>query len=83
MIDQAHSVWLIECNSNPCLELSCPLLGKIIPPMVENTFKICLDSIFTPPLNFTPKSQEYYENINEENRFELVYDERTDISSKK
>lgn len=51
--------------------------------MVENTFRICLDPIFIPPLNFAPKSQEYYENINEENRFELVYDERMDIASKK
>lgn len=34
MIDEAYNVWLIECNSNPCLELSCPLLGKIIPKMV-------------------------------------------------
>lgn len=45
-------------------------------------FRICLDPIFVPPLNFAPKCQEYYENINEENRFELVYDERTDIATK-
>jgi tubulin polyglutamylase TTLL1 len=34
MIDANYNVWLIEVNSNPCLELSCPLLGSIIPKMV-------------------------------------------------
>lgn len=42
--------------------------------MVQNTFRICLDPIFVPPLSFTPKCQEYYENINELNKYELVYD---------
>ncbi len=35
--------------------------------MVENSFRICLDPIFVPPLSFAPKSQEYYDNINEAN----------------
>ena len=34
MIDSNLDVWLIEINTNPCLELSCPLLGSIIPKMV-------------------------------------------------
>lgn len=37
MIDADFKIYLIEINSNPCLELSCPLLGSIIPKMVENT----------------------------------------------
>lgn len=36
MIDADFNVWLIEVNTNPCLEISCPLLGSIIPKMVEN-----------------------------------------------
>lgn len=39
MIDANIEVWLIEINTNPCLELSCPLLGCIIPKMVENTLE--------------------------------------------
>jgi D-alanine-D-alanine ligase-like ATP-grasp enzyme len=31
MIDDTFKVYLIEANTNPCLELSCPLLAKIIP----------------------------------------------------
>lgn len=39
MIDADLEVWLIEINTNPCLELSCPLLGAIIPKMVENALE--------------------------------------------
>ena len=39
MIDEDYKPWLIEINTNPCLELSCPLLSKLIPPIIENTFK--------------------------------------------
>ena len=39
MIDHDLNVWLIEINTNPCLEISCPLLGSIIPKMVENALE--------------------------------------------
>jgi len=31
MIDELFKVWLIEINTNPCLEQSAPLLSRIIP----------------------------------------------------
>ncbi len=34
MIDAALDVWLIEVNTNPCLEESSPLLEMLIPRMV-------------------------------------------------
>ena len=34
MIDVNYNVWLIEVNTNPCLELSSKLLGRIIPTML-------------------------------------------------
>lgn len=49
MIDENFNTWLIEVNTNPCLELSCPLLARIIPAMVENALKIALDPVFRPP----------------------------------
>jgi D-alanine-D-alanine ligase-like ATP-grasp enzyme len=39
MIDENYSVWLIEINTNPCLETTCPVLNKIIPRFIENTFQ--------------------------------------------
>ena len=39
MIDQAGKVYLIEANTNPCLEMSSPLLARLIPLVLENTFR--------------------------------------------
>lgn len=39
MIDEDFNVWLIEVNTNPCLELSSPYLARLIPAMVENSLK--------------------------------------------
>lgn len=38
MIDADFRPWLIEVNTNPCLELSSPVLAKIIPKMLDNAF---------------------------------------------
>jgi tubulin polyglutamylase TTLL1 len=48
MIDQNFHPWLIEINTNPCLELSSPLLARIIPSMLDNAFRISIDPIFMP-----------------------------------
>lgn len=39
MIDDDMKVWLLEINTNPCLETTSPLLNKIIPNMIENALK--------------------------------------------
>ena len=39
MIDANYKLYLIEINTNPCLELSCPLLSGIIPRFIENTLE--------------------------------------------
>ena len=39
MIDANYNVWLIEVNTNPCLETCCPVLNKIVPKFIENTFR--------------------------------------------
>ena len=36
MIDAAFSVWLLEINTNPCIEESSPLLKMLIPRMLGN-----------------------------------------------
>jgi tubulin monoglycylase TTLL3/8 len=48
MIDDSFRVYLIEANTNPCLEISCPLLARIIPEVVDNTFTMTLDPLFQP-----------------------------------
>jgi tubulin polyglutamylase TTLL1 len=39
MIDENFQVYLIEVNTNPCLELSSTLLCRLIPNMIENVMR--------------------------------------------
>lgn len=82
MIDEKFETWLIEVNTNPCLELSCPLLARIIPGMVENAFKIAVDPIFPPPKEIG-KAKPISEDLFEGNKFSLVFSSReeADLSS--
>jgi hypothetical protein len=58
MLDSHMNVWLIEVNTNPCLELSSKLLARIIPTMLEHAFRLTIDVIFPPPIHY-PNSQKY------------------------
>ena len=58
MIDQELNVWMIEVNTNPCLEVSCPLLGRIIPNMVEQVLRLTVDVVY-PPLSHYPNSKKH------------------------
>ena len=49
MLDQDFKIQLIEVNTNPCLETDSPLLARIIPEMLEATFKMVLDPIYPCP----------------------------------
>jgi len=51
MIDEDFKVYLIEVNTNPCLETSCPLLARIIQEMLDNSFKIAFDPLFCSSSN--------------------------------
>jgi len=39
MIDDEFKVFLIEVNTNPCLEYTSTLLARLIPNMIENTLR--------------------------------------------
>lgn len=76
MIDSSFKVYLIEVNTNPCLEVSCPLLGRIIPSMIDSAVKIAVDPLFPPPESAGKKIPACDQLA--ENHFVLVFDERTD-----
>jgi hypothetical protein len=72
MIDEDFKVWLIEINTNPCLELSSSYLSKIIPEMIDNSFRIAIDPLFPPPEGHK-KFKNWAKNVNLNNKFQLVY----------
>jgi tubulin---tyrosine ligase len=38
--------WLIEINTNPCLEESSPLLQLLLPRMMNDALKLTVDLVF-------------------------------------
>lgn len=48
MLDENAKLWLIEVNTNPCIEESSPLLGMLLPRMLDDAFKLTLDRMFPP-----------------------------------
>ena len=46
MVDCELKTWLIEVNTNPCLEESSPLLKQLIPRMLDDAFKLTLDQVY-------------------------------------
>lgn len=49
MIDADLNPYIIEVNTNPCLELSCSILSRLIPNMLDNVFRIAVDPLLPPP----------------------------------
>lgn len=47
MLDQDLDVWLIEVNTNPCIEESSPLLAQLLPRMLDDMFKLTIDKVFS------------------------------------
>jgi len=43
MIDEEIRPWLIEVNTNPCLEETSALLRQLLPRMLDDAFKLTLD----------------------------------------
>lgn len=59
LIDESLNVWLIEINTNPCIEESSTLLKELIPRMLgtspiysDDAFKLTIDVLF-PKWNYT------------------------------
>jgi len=46
MIDENFKVFLIEANTNPCLEICSPLLARIIPELLDNSFRVAIDPLY-------------------------------------
>ena len=50
MLDSDFKVYLIEVNTNPCLETGQnPLLQRLITDMVDSGLRIAVDPLYPPP----------------------------------
>ena len=50
MVDYDMTVWLIECNTNPCLDESSNILKILLPRMIDDGLKLSVDKDFPDPL---------------------------------
>ena len=67
MFDIDLNPYLIEVNTNPGLEISSPLISKLIPRMIDDAFRLTIDQIFD-----TEFSEERYRHNNELNIDEYI-----------
>ena len=73
MLDHDFRVYLIEVNTNPCIETTCPILQRVITDMVDSAFRIAVDPLFPPP--------NFHKRMNLQapvTQWELVFDEQVD-----
>ena len=49
ILDVDQNVFLIEVNTNPCLEESSALLKQLLPRMVDDMIKLTVDKVFPKP----------------------------------
>ena len=81
MIDENFRVYLIECNTNPSLETPCPLLQRIVPELLDNTFRIVLDPFFqSPQLTAEPHSKQVMRKLSflQHLKYNLIFDDKVD-----
>ena len=45
LIDKKGKCWLIEINTNPCLEFTGSLTSRVIGHMIDNSFKLVIDPL--------------------------------------
>jgi len=82
MVDENFKVYLIEANTNPCLEINWSLLSSVISSLIDNTLRITLDPYFLYPFVFkeSKRNVSLWDSSNTLSKFELVFDEKLDYN---
>ena len=80
MIDEDFKVFLIEVNTNPCLELSSTLLSRVIPNMIENVFKFFVYSELQLIL-FFPLPKRIDGSEERKTIYQIIWNNKIDLNS--
>ena len=54
LIDADFNTYLIEVNTNPCLDEASPLLAKLVPRMINDALRLTIDQTFGPRKGMQP-----------------------------
>ncbi|KAL4455740.1 hypothetical protein ABPG74_003150 [Tetrahymena malaccensis] len=57
IIDELFNVWIIEVNTNPCIEESSPILKVLLPRMLDDAFKLTIDQMLK--INLSQRAIKY------------------------
>lgn len=79
MIDDNLKPWLIEVNTNPCIEESSPILEKLLPRMLHNAFQLTLDVLLPGKIKQNHPKPKYHVDgySDDENMWEFLANYRT------
>lgn len=79
MIDEDFTVYMIEANTNPCLETNSSVLSRLIPVMLDSSLRIAVDPLLPPPdMNFKRAHEALHLN-----RYVQVFDESLEYETLK
>jgi len=70
IIDEDLQSYLIEVNTNPCIEESSKLLKMILPRMIDDMFKLTIDPLFPPVVSNNYSVPPYEDTVN---MWEFIY----------
>ena len=80
MIDNDMNVFLIEVNTNPCLDTSpCPLLQRLITQVLDQTFKLAVDPFLQ---GRDIQYAQSHEMSLTELQYEMVYSNQQEVANK-
>ena len=68
LVDEKGKPWLCEVNNNPSLEISSSLLSRIIPELLDNTFRLVNDVLLP-----SKKIPEYAQHFITHNKYSLLH----------
>ena len=74
MFDDEFKPYLIEANTNPCLEIPSPMMARLIPGLIENAVRLAVDPFFPPPDGYS-QNKKILQELCPENKFTLIFDE--------